>query len=116
MPNKGTFEHGRLYRRDELHKAWAGETRVQAQGGILTPREHPVVILVTGEEGREFGYDDWLDSEGVWHYYGAGQEGDMEWVRGNKAVRDHGANGEELHLFERDEGGLLRYAGQFVCA
>src|SRR5829696_7352885 len=110
------FERGRAYRRDELHEAWDGETRVQRQGGILTPREHPIVILITGEEGREFGYTDWRDKQGVWHYYGAGQEGSMEWVRGNVAIRDHARNGEDLHLFERLPDGLLRYEGQYVCA
>src|SRR3712207_3956949 len=109
------FERGRVYKRNELHQEWEGETEVQRQGGILTPREQPLVILITGEEGQEFGYDDWRDADGVWHYYGAGQEGDMEWVRGNLALRDHGVNGEEVHLFERDDEGL-RYEGQYVCA
>src|SRR4051812_31688599 len=110
------FERGRLYRRAELHEAWGGEKQVQIQGGILTPREHPIVILITGVEGHDFGYTDWRDPDGVWHYYGAGQEGHMEWARGNTAIRDHTANGKELHLFEKNADGLLRYEGQFVCA
>jgi 5-methylcytosine-specific restriction protein A len=110
------FERGRLYRRAELHEAWGGDTRVQAQGGILTPREEPVVLLITAVVGHDFGYTDWRDADGVWHYYGAGQEGDMEWARGNRAVHDHAANGEDLHLFEANPDGLLRYDGQYVCA
>jgi hypothetical protein len=31
---------------------------LQAQGGILTPREVPVIVVVTGEEGGRYGYDD----------------------------------------------------------
>ena len=56
------FERGRVYRRDELHHAWDGATRVQQQGGILTPVEAPLVIVVTGEEGGQYGYDDYWDA------------------------------------------------------
>jgi 5-methylcytosine-specific restriction protein A len=109
------FERGRVYRRDELHRAWDGTTRVPLQGGILTPVEAPVVIVVTGEEGGQYGYDDYWDTDGVFHYYGAGQVGDMEWVRGNVALRDHADNGEDIHLFEQVLPSGLRYLGQFVC-
>jgi 5-methylcytosine-specific restriction protein A len=109
------FEQGRLYRRDELHHEWGGSTRLQRQGGILTPAEVPLILLVTGEEGRPFGYEDHWDDDGIFHYFGAGQEGDMEFVRGNKALRDHAENGEDVHLFEH-EPNCLRYVGQFVGA
>jgi 5-methylcytosine-specific restriction protein A len=109
------FELGRVYRRDDLHHAWGGNVRVQTQGGILTPREAPLVLAITGEEGSQYGYDDFQDADGVFHYYGAGQEGDMEWLRGNSALRDHSEKGEEVHLFEQVENGL-RYKGQYVCA
>ena len=105
------FEMSRVYRRDELHRVWAGSTRVQAQGGILTPREAPLVLVVTGEEGDQYGYGDHWDDDGVFHYYGAGQVGDMEWARGNRAIRDHAKNGEELHVFEQVRPSGLRYVG-----
>lgn len=109
------FEKGRLYRRNELHLEWDGSTRVQAQGGILTPTEVPLIIVVTGEEGRHYGYDDEWDADGVFHYYGAGQVGDMVFLRGNLALRDHAINGEDVHLFEQ-EPSALRYVGQMVGA
>jgi hypothetical protein len=107
------FEPGRVYVRGELHNEWDGTTELQRQGGILTPREVPLIVVVTGEEGREFGYEDEWDTEGVgvFHYFGAGQEGDMEFVRGNLALRDHAGNGEDVHLFEQEPEGL-RYHGQ----
>ena len=43
------FDRGRVYRRNELHYAWDGATRVQQQGGTLTPVEAPLVVVVTGE-------------------------------------------------------------------
>ena len=109
------FEPGRVYRRDALHHEWGGTTQLQQQGGILTPREVPIVVVVTGKEGQPFGYDDYWADDGVFHYFGAGQVGGMEFVRGNLALRDHADAGEDLHLFEQVAGGL-RYVGQFVCA
>lgn len=64
----------------------------------------------------QYGYNDWRDSDGVWHYYGAGQTGDMKMVRGNKALRDHSINGKDLHLFQSIGRGKLRYVGQYVCS
>ncbi len=109
------FEKGRLYRRDEIHQEWGGSAQLQAQGGILTPRDVPLIIIVTGEEGGQYGYDDFWDEDGVFHYYGAGQVGDMVFQRGNRALRDHAENGKDVHLFTQ-EPRRLRYVGQVVGA
>jgi 5-methylcytosine-specific restriction protein A len=39
----------------------------------------------------------------------------MEFVRGNRAIRDSEANGKELHLFEETRSGHLRYVGPVQC-
>jgi 5-methylcytosine-specific restriction protein A len=109
------FEPGRIYLRADVHHEWGGTTPLQRQGGILTPAEVPLVVVVTGEAGQEFGYADYWDDEGVFHYFGAGQEGPMEFVRGNRALRDQAENGEDVHLFEQEREGL-RYFGQVVVA
>lgn len=109
------FERGARYRRSELHELWGGARPVQRQGGILTPREAPLVLIVSGERGERYGYDDHWDDEGVFHYYGAGQSGDMEFVRGNRAIRDHQTNGRALHLLLED-GDQLAYWGELVYA
>jgi 5-methylcytosine-specific restriction enzyme A len=47
---------------------------------------------------------------------GEGQIGDMEFVRGNKAIRDHVPNGKDLLLFEAlGKGKGYRHLGQFIC-
>src|SRR3954468_22673298 len=99
------FEKGRVYRRAELHLEWAGTTQLQRQGGILTPRDQPLILVITGAAGEAFGYADHWDEDGVFHYYGAGQRGDMAFVRGNLALRDHAENGKDVHLFEEAERG-----------
>lgn len=109
------FELGKLYRRRDLHAEFGGSR----QGGIVTLKHHPMVWLITGAGGSSFGYDDEQLEDGTFLYYGAGQSGDMEFLRGNRAIRDHAADGNDLHLFKRgtgDQATHLRYAGQMVCA
>jgi 5-methylcytosine-specific restriction protein A len=72
-------------------------------------------MLFTREQGHQYGYEDsWID-EGIFLYTGEGQTGDMTFARGNLAIRDHVADGKDLHLFEYVQPGQVRYAGQMVC-
>ena len=49
------FERGRVYtRRADIHARFGG----QQQGGIITPAQHALVIIITGEEGLAHGYAD----------------------------------------------------------
>ncbi len=106
------FEVGRRYRRSGLHAEYGG----QRQGGISTPRGQPLIFLITGKTGLEHGYqDEWEESQ-VFRYFGEGQEGDMQFAKGNKAIRDHAADGRELHLFEAAGRGFLEYLGEVTCA
>jgi 5-methylcytosine-specific restriction enzyme A len=109
------FERGRPVFRRELHRELGG----QWQGGISTPADKPIILLFTGEGGERYGYDDEWEPEGTFRYFGEGQEGDMQFVRGNRAIRDHAADGKELHLFQklpRPRDTEVQYEGQFVCA
>jgi 5-methylcytosine-specific restriction protein A len=107
------FEIGRAYRRrDELHAEYGG----QYQGGISTPAAHPIIFLFSGDEGSEYGYADEELADGTYLYFGEGQVGDMPWVRGNRAIRDHAVDGKELHLFRTEADGTRRYRGRYSCA
>ena len=86
------------------------------QGGICTPKDHPLVIAFTGASGQQHGYADGWTPEGVYRYFGEGQSGDMAWKGGNVAIRDHVIKGEDLLLFQTLGGGEVRYLGEFVCA
>jgi len=98
------------YRRSELHDLYGG----QQQGGISTPVKFPFIMIYTGETGEQYGYhDEWTD-EGVFLYTGEGQVGDMEFVRGNKAIQEHIDKGEDLYLFKYIDRGFVRYLGQFI--
>jgi 5-methylcytosine-specific restriction protein A len=103
---------GQIYRRTDLHAAFGG----QRQGGISTPSGRNVILLFTGASGAQHGYEDgW--SGPVFCYFGEGQTGDMSWIRGNLAVRDHVADGKDLLLFEILEAprSHVRYLGVFTA-
>jgi len=111
-PPSPVFEVGRTYnRRADIHGLYGG----QMQGGISTPRRVTCVFLFTGPSGEQHGYRDGWNDDGVFLYTGEGQAGDMEFVRGNLAIRDHAVVGRDLHLFEAQSEGMYRYAGVFDC-
>lgn len=72
-------------------------------------------MLFSGDSGIEYGYRDGWNPDGLYEYFGEGQVGDMSMDRGNAAVLNHSANGEDLHLFETLGEGRVRYLGQMVC-
>jgi len=105
------FEIGRVYnRRADIHARLGG----QQQGGIITPAQHPVVIIITGEEGLEHGYADRYRTDGVFEYFGEGQIGDMRLQSGNRAIAEHSARGKGLLLFRNTPAGL-RFEGEMIC-
>lgn len=109
--NPGGFIVGALYdRRGDIHAQLGG----QQQYGISTPAGSPYVLAFTSLSGKRHGYHDLWDDDGVFHYFGEGQVGDMELTRGNRAVADHARNGKHLLVFQ-DLGGAYRFVGEFRC-
>lgn len=108
------FKVGGVYhRRNDIHARFGG----QRQGGISTPSGVPYIFLFTGESGGQYGYRDGWNEDGVYLYTGEGQAGDMQWVRGNRAIRAHLADGKDLLLFENlGRGRGVRFVGCFACA
>ncbi|MGJ7902129.1 HNH endonuclease [Lysobacter sp. 1R34A] len=106
------FEVGALYHRgNEIHGLLGG----QRQGGISTPKDQPFIIAFTGEAGKSHGYEDFWDDERVFHYFGEGQSGDMQYTGGNRAIENHVADGKRLLLFQMmGRGKPYRYLGEFV--
>jgi 5-methylcytosine-specific restriction enzyme A len=113
LSSKPSFESGVVYNRvRHIHDVYGG----QRQGGISTPKRGPFIFLFTGESGSQYGYHDGPSSDGIFLYTGEGQIGDMEFVRGNLAIRDHKCTGRDLLLFERlGEPGSYRFSGYFTC-
>jgi 5-methylcytosine-specific restriction enzyme A len=111
LVNDLPYEVGALYnRRQDIHGRWGG----QWQGGISTPAHSRFVILFTGEAGKQHGYHDFWDDNGILHYYGKGQIGDMQDKGGNRAIREHHENNKRLLLFQMmGHGRPYRFLGEF---
>src|SRR5215469_18440584 len=106
------FEVGRIYnRRQDIHARFGG----QRYGGIATPARFPVIFGFSGEAGIKHGYADGWTADGVFRYFGEGQEGDMRLAAGNKAIADHAADGKDLLLFQTLCAGRVRFLGAFGC-
>jgi hypothetical protein len=105
------YQLGALYnRRQDIHGLLGG----QRQGGISTPAESPFVIIFTGEAGMQHGYADFWDDDGVFHYYGEGQSGNMQDKGGNRALREHHERGKRLLLFQMmGHAKPYRFLGEF---
>ena len=100
------FVVGELYsRRQDVHGRFGG----QPQGGMSTPARYPMIFLFTGVGGEAHGYRDEFRSDGVYWYTGEGQSGDMEFVRANRALRDHHDEGKRVLLFEALGDGQVRF-------
>lgn len=106
------FKVGALYiRQSQVHDVFGGQRR----GGISSPKEHPLIIAFTGEAGASHGYQDFWDDEGIFHYFGEGQIGDMRYVAGNRSIEDHVKEGKKLIIFQMmGKGRPYRYLGEFI--
>jgi uncharacterized protein len=71
------------------------------------------VIIITGEEGLQHGYQDRYRPAGVFEYFGEGQVGDMQLQRGNRAIPEHSVLGKSLLLFRKTADGV-RFEGEMV--
>ena len=100
-----------IYKRSHIQDQYGG----QRQGGISTPKSIPAIFLFTGDQGEIYGYRDSWTSDGLFQLTGEGQRGNMQFIRGNKAIRDHAENGKDLYLFQYVRSGYVRYLGQVIC-
>jgi hypothetical protein len=97
-------------KRVALHDQYGG----RRQGGISPSKQSPNVFVFTDQaRGVLHGYVyDGPRSDGLFHYTGEGQLGDQRMAQGNRAIRDHKAEGRELHLFDSSKG-TATYIGRF---
>lgn len=111
-PMVWTLEIGDTVLRRELHAAYRG----QEQGGIITPKSIPDILVITSpESGARHGYDTFegLQGDGSFLYTGEGQQGPQVFARGNTALRDAAENGRPIRLLTK-QGTYVTYVGEFT--
>ncbi len=82
------------------------------QSGISPSAKTPYIFIFTGSSGQQHGYkDEWLN-EDVFSYTGEGQSGDMEFTKGNLALRDHLSTNKRVFLFEYVAKGTVKFISE----
>lgn len=95
-----------------------------AQSGGIVPSNtsNSVFVFTDPAEGRQFGYvyDGFSPDGAVFHYSGAGRDGDQKLSGSNSPILTHAAKGRSLHAFSAagivagSSTKLQRYIGEFI--
>lgn len=102
------FIPNHLYKRSEIHDQFGGNR----QSGICPSANHPYIFIFSGAQGKQHGYKDGWDNKNVFSYTGEGQSGDMKFIKGNLALRDHLENNKRVFLFEYERSGYVRFTSE----
>lgn len=104
------FIPNQLYRRSDIHDQFGGNR----QGGIAPSARFPYIFIFSGKSGTQYGYKDGWDNPNVFSYTGEGQAGDMRFVKGNLALRDHVKNGKRVFLFEVEKQSVVKFVSELT--
>jgi 5-methylcytosine-specific restriction enzyme A len=102
------FIPNQLYKRSLIHDEYGGNR----QGGISPSAKVPYIFIFSGKSGAQYGYRDGWDNHNIFSYTGEGQEGDMQFIKGNLALKEHINRGKRVFLFEIEGGGLVKFSSE----
>ena len=102
------FIPNQVYKRSLIHDEYGGNR----QGGISPSAKVPYIFIFSGKSGAKYGYKDGWDNKNIFSYTGEGQEGDMQFVKGNLALREHKERGKRVFLFESDETTFVKFVSE----
>jgi predicted restriction endonuclease len=91
-----------------IHDEYGGNR----QGGIAPSAKAPYIFIFSGKSGAQYGYKDGWDNQNIFSYTGEGQAGDMQFIRGNLALKEHLNIGKRVFLFEIEGGGLVKFISE----
>lgn len=106
--NKSPFIPKEVYKRKLIHDDYGGNR----QSGISPSATNPFIFIFSGKSGALYGYKDGWDNENIFSYTGEGQEGDMQFVKGNLALREHKERGKRVFLFESDGTSFVKFVSE----
>jgi 5-methylcytosine-specific restriction protein A len=102
------FKAGLIYRRSLIHDEYGGNR----QSGISVSTSVPFIFIFSGKSGHQHGYKDQWENKNVFSYTGEGQIGDMDFSRGNLAIRDHLKTGRRIFLFTQEAKAFVTFEGE----
>jgi 5-methylcytosine-specific restriction enzyme A len=102
------FIPNQIYRRSDIHDQYGGNR----QSGISPSANLPYIFIFSGKSGAQYGYKDGWDNPKVFSYTGEGQIGDMQFVKGNLALKEHIKNGKRVFLFEYQRTAYVKFISE----
>jgi len=98
----------RFYQRKEIHDLYGGNR----QSGISPSAKYPYIFIFSGKSGENYGYKDGWDNPNIFSYTGEGQIGDMQFNKGNLALKEHINNEKRVFLFESAKTGFVEFVSE----
>lgn len=108
--DKLPFIPDQIIKRRDIHAQFGGNW----QSGICPSSIFPYIFIFSGAQGKQHGYLDGWDNPNVFSYSGEGQTGDMQFTKGNLALRDHLKNNKRVFLFEYVSSGFVKFISELV--
>ncbi len=102
------FIPNQIYKRTLIHDEYGGNR----QSGISPSATKPYIFIFSGKSGAQYGYRDGWDNKNIFSYTGEGQEGDMQFVKGNLALREHKERGKRIFLFESEGNSFVKFVSE----
>jgi hypothetical protein len=103
------FIPNHIYKRTALQDEYGGNR----QGGIATSAKYPYIFIFTKPTAHKLhGYADRWENDKVFSYTGEGQSGDMRFIKGNLALREHINRGKRVFLFEYVQTGYVKFVSE----
>ena len=106
--DKSPFIPNNIYKRSDIHDLYGGNR----QGGIAPSAKFPFIFIFSGKSGSQYGYKVGWDNPNIFSYTGEGQIGDMRFIKGNLALRDHLKNGKRVFLFKYERSGFVKFVSE----
>jgi hypothetical protein len=107
MPEQ-VFTVGQVYKRSFIHDQFGGNR----QGGISPSAKYPFIFIFSLKSGHQHGYKDQWENNDIFSYSGEGQVGDMDFIRGNLALKDHLINKRRVFLFIEDRRSFVSFQAE----
>lgn len=102
------FKEKEILKRSLIHDQYGGNR----QSGISASAKFPFIFIFTGAEGKQYGYKDRWENNNVFSYTGEGQLGDMQFTKGNLALREHLRTGKRVFLFRYIQRSFVEFVSE----
>jgi 5-methylcytosine-specific restriction enzyme A len=99
------FIPNQVYKRSTIHDQYGGSR----QSGISVAANYPYIFIFSLQTGHQHGYKDQWENGDIFSYTGEGQIGDMQFIRGNLALRDHLRLGKRIFLFTEAQRSFVKF-------